>query len=157
MSDIPPVGEVLKQVRGEAVRLLENVPQPRTLRVQAGEVTVDVEWDPEPAAAQTAAGQTASVPAAGQEESGSADLSAAYLSAPAVGVFYRAPEPGADPFVAEGDTVSAGQQVAIVEAMKLMIPVEADQPGRIAKVLKNDGEPVEYGERLFLLEREGAT
>jgi acetyl-CoA carboxylase biotin carboxyl carrier protein len=88
----------------------------------------------------------------GQPDDTEAD--AAYLSAPAVGVFYRAPEPGAEPFVAEGDTVSAGQQVAIVEAMKLMIPVEADQPGRIAKVLKDNGEPVEYGERLFLLDQQ---
>lgn len=155
VDDTGQVGEVLGQVRGEAIRLLEEVPQPRALRVQAGEVTVDMEWATHPPAA-------ASVPPASVQETGQPDDTepddtepdAAYLGAPAVGVFYRAPEPGAEPFVAEGDTVSAGQQVAIVEAMKLMIPVEADQPGRIAKVLKNNAEPVEYGERLFLLDPE---
>ena len=73
------------------------------------------------------------------------------VRAPSVGVFYRAPEPGAPPFVGEGDTVRPGQQVAIVEAMKLMLPVEADRAGRVVEVLKRDGEPVEYGEVLFVL------
>jgi acetyl-CoA carboxylase biotin carboxyl carrier protein len=66
-------------------------------------------------------------------------------------MFYRCPEPGADPFVREGDVVTTGQQIAIIEAMKLMLPVEAERAGRIVEVLKGDGEPVEYGEPLFAL------
>ena len=73
------------------------------------------------------------------------------LAAQAVGVFYRSPEPGADPFVREGDVVTTGQQIAIIEAMKLMLPVEAERAGRIVEVLKGDGESVEYGEPLFAL------
>jgi len=76
--------------------------------------------------------------------------------APTVGVFYRAPSPGAAPFVEEGDTVAAGTQVGIVEAMKLMVPVEADRAGRVSKVLKSDGDPVEYGEPLIRLAPVGA-
>jgi acetyl-CoA carboxylase biotin carboxyl carrier protein len=74
------------------------------------------------------------------------------LRAPAVGVFYRAPEPGAKPFADVGDRVTAGQQVAIVEIMKLMVPVHADVSGTIVEVLKESGEHVEYDEALFALE-----
>jgi acetyl-CoA carboxylase biotin carboxyl carrier protein len=76
---------------------------------------------------------------------------ARYICAPSVGTFYRAPEPGAKLFVADGDLVRPGQQVAIVEAMKLMLPVDADEAGRVRRVLKQDGEPVEYGEPLIEL------
>ncbi|HET7014171.1 MAG TPA: biotin/lipoyl-containing protein [Streptosporangiaceae bacterium] len=166
------VAEVLEQVRGEAIRLLDEVPQPQALRVQAGGVRVEVEWATagqpvqpvRPARDEPTTGLTTGPAARFPESSESAataeqaaEPGLAHVTSPAVGVFYRAPEPGADPFVAEGDAVSAGQQVAIVEAMKLMIPVEADQPGRIAKVLKEDGEPVEYEERLFALDLEGAA
>ncbi|PEH79785.1 acetyl-CoA carboxylase biotin carboxyl carrier protein subunit [Nocardia sp. FDAARGOS_372] len=74
------------------------------------------------------------------------------LLAETVGVFYRAPEPGADPFVAEGDPVRAGQQVGIVEAMKLMIPVVATREGRVAEFLVDNGDAVEYGAPLLVLE-----
>jgi acetyl-CoA carboxylase biotin carboxyl carrier protein len=66
-------------------------------------------------------------------------------------VFYRSPEPGAPPFVAEGDLVRPGQQVGIVEAMKLMIPVESDRAGRVLEVLLADGSAVEHGQPLLLL------
>lgn len=74
-----------------------------------------------------------------------------YLTAQTVGVFHHAPEPGAAPFVTVGDVVVPGRQVGIIEAMKLMIPVEADRGGLIVEVLTASGEPVEYGERLFAL------
>jgi acetyl-CoA carboxylase biotin carboxyl carrier protein len=66
-----------------------------------------------------------------------------------VGVFFRAPEPGARPFVDVGDSVTVGHQVAVVEIMKLMVPVHADVDGTIVEVLKEDGEHVEYDEPLF--------
>lgn len=74
------------------------------------------------------------------------------ITAETVGVFYRSPEPGADPFVTEGDPVRIGQQVGIVEAMKLMIPVVATREGRVAQFLVEDGEAVEYGAALLALE-----
>jgi len=73
------------------------------------------------------------------------------LTSSTVGTFYRSPEPGAEPFVEVGDRVKAGQQVGIVEVMKLMIPVEADRDAVIAEVLAHDGESVEYGQPLFAL------
>lgn len=76
---------------------------------------------------------------------------AVVLRAETVGVFYRAPEPGAKPFVVEGDVVQPGAQIAIVEAMKLMIPVEADRAGTVLEVLVADGESVEHGQPLMKL------
>ena len=90
----------------------------------------------------------------GGDEAG--DAGTHYVCAPTVGVFYRAPEPGAKPFVAEGDMVSAGDQVAIVEAMKLFLPVEADQSGRVGRFLVADGSSVEFGERLIAIETTGS-
>ena len=66
-----------------------------------------------------------------------------------VGTFYHASEPGADPFVSVGDLVSAGQQVGVVEAMKLFNAIDADQPGRVVEVLVPNATAVEYGQRLI--------
>ena len=74
------------------------------------------------------------------------------LEAPMVGTFYRAPAPDADPFVREGDLVDEGQVLCIIEAMKLMNEIEAKVAGRVAKVLVDNGQPVEYGQSLFLIE-----
>jgi acetyl-CoA carboxylase biotin carboxyl carrier protein len=68
-----------------------------------------------------------------------------------VGTFYRSPSPGAKPYVEVGDTLQRGQVVCIIEAMKLMNEVESEVAGRIAKVLAEDGQPVEYGQSLFLV------
>jgi acetyl-CoA carboxylase biotin carboxyl carrier protein len=74
------------------------------------------------------------------------------VCAPLVGTFYRAREPGARPFVEVGDEVRPGQQVAVVEAMKLMNCVQADVAGRVVAILVADAEPVEYGQQLLHLE-----
>ena len=69
-----------------------------------------------------------------------------------VGTFYRASEPGSDPFVKEGDKVITGQQLCIIEAMKLMNPILSETNGRVIKILAADAQPIEYGQPLFLLE-----
>ena len=74
------------------------------------------------------------------------------LVSPMVGTFYRSPEPDAEPFVKEEDQVSSGQQLCIVEAMKLMNPIQSELNGRVVAVLVEDGQPVEYGQTLFLIE-----
>jgi len=74
------------------------------------------------------------------------------VEAPMVGTFYRAPKPDAPPFVAEGDVVKEGQIVCIVEAMKLMNEIESKVAGRIAKVVVENGQPVEFGQSLFLVD-----
>lgn len=74
------------------------------------------------------------------------------VEAPMVGTFYRAPKPDAPPFVAEGDLVKEGQVLCIVEAMKLMNEIESRVAGRVVKVVVENGQPVEFGQPLFLME-----
>ena len=140
-------GITLAQVRQQVVELLGMLDrQPRNLHIQAGSVTLDVTWDGGVAddSRPAMAGTVDSVP--------DKEISSEYLRSPAVGVFYHAREPGAEPFVSVGSEVHPGQQIGIVEAMKLMIPVEADRAGRISAVVKENGKPVEYDEPLFALE-----
>ena len=69
-----------------------------------------------------------------------------------VGTVYLTPEPGAPPFVSVGDEVREGHTLLIIEAMKVMNPIRAPRGGRIAKVLVSNGDPVEYGELLLIIE-----
>jgi acetyl-CoA carboxylase biotin carboxyl carrier protein len=69
-----------------------------------------------------------------------------------VGTFYKAPEPGAEPYVKAGSRVSAGQTLCIIEAMKIMNEIEATHAGTITKVLCENGQPVEFGQPLFVIE-----
>jgi acetyl-CoA carboxylase biotin carboxyl carrier protein len=68
-----------------------------------------------------------------------------------VGTFYRAASPGAKPFVDVGQTVKAGETVCIIEAMKLLNEIEADRDGVIKTILVENGQPVEYGQPLFVI------
>ena len=74
------------------------------------------------------------------------------IRSPIVGTFYRAPGPDADSYVQVGSEVSAGSVLCIVEAMKLMNEIESDVSGKIAKILVENGKPVEYNQPLFLIE-----
>jgi len=73
------------------------------------------------------------------------------VKAPMVGTFYRAPNPGAAPFVDVGQTVKEGDPLCIIEAMKLLNEIEADKSGVIKEILVENGEPVEYGQPLFVI------
>jgi acetyl-CoA carboxylase biotin carboxyl carrier protein len=86
--------------------------------------------------------------AAGEEETG-----IVYVTSPFVGTFYRAPAPDADPFVDVGSTVRPGQTLCIVEAMKLMNEIEAEVGGTVVQILVENGNSVEFGQRLFKVKR----
>jgi acetyl-CoA carboxylase biotin carboxyl carrier protein len=147
------LAEALNEVRRSAQQLLDDVGnQPRLLRIRAGDIVVEMEWTDQPdgpAAPALAAPAPAALTANAAE--GRADDSLAEVCAPTVGTFYRAPQPGAAPFVAEGDEVRRGQQIGIVEAMKLMIPVESEHDGVVATIHVADAAPVEYGQPLLTL------
>ena len=99
---------------------------------------------PVPAAAQPAP------PAASAEtEAAAGGDSAAYIESPMVGTFYASPAPDAPPFVQTGDRIEKGRTVCIVEAMKLMNEIEADVGGVVAERLVENGQGVEFGQRLF--------
>jgi acetyl-CoA carboxylase biotin carboxyl carrier protein len=90
-----------------------------------------------------------------QPHAAAAEAATAHLvtvEAPMVGTFYRASSPTGAPFVSEGDLIKEGQVLCIIEAMKLMNEIEARVAGRIARVLVENAQPVEYGQPLFLVE-----
>ena len=74
------------------------------------------------------------------------------VRSPMVGTFYRAPTPGAKPFVTEGQTVNAGDTLCIIEAMKILNQIESDKSGKVIKIVVENGEPVEYDQPLFIIE-----
>lgn len=76
------------------------------------------------------------------------------VRSPIVGTFYRAPSPNADPYVQVGQSVSTGTVLCIIEAMKLMNEIESEASGKIAKILVENAQPVEYNQVLFLIEPE---
>ncbi len=98
-----------------------------------------------PVAMPVAAAAAAPAPAA------AAAVSGHVVKSPMVGTFYRAPNPGAAPFVEVGQTVKEGQPLCIIEAMKLLNEIEADKSGVIKEILVENGEPVEYGQPLFVI------
>lgn len=74
------------------------------------------------------------------------------VPSPMVGTFYSGPDPDSDPFVSVGSTVKPGDTLCIIEAMKTFNPIEADRAGTIQSVNKNTGDPVEFGETMFVIE-----
>jgi acetyl-CoA carboxylase biotin carboxyl carrier protein len=124
------------------------------IEVESGGMRVRVQRGPAPAAAP-AGGPVVAASAAGADHGVVADAarsSTITIEAPMVGTFYRASSPTAEAYVSEGDVVKEGQILCIIEAMKLMNEIEAKASGRIVKILAENGQPVEYGQALFLLE-----
>jgi acetyl-CoA carboxylase biotin carboxyl carrier protein len=121
----------------------------RRVSVEAGGTKIEIERDPTLEPVTVMSGVVAATPDGAvptELETGHA------IKAPLVGTFYRSSQPGADPFVQEGDVVDAGQTVAIVEAMKLMNQVPSDIGGKVAKILVSDGEWVEFEQALMIIE-----
>ncbi len=102
-----------------------------------------------PAAAPVAA-QAPAPAAPAQPEA--PEISGHVVKAPMVGTFYRAPNPGATPFADVGQSVKEGDPLCIIEAMKLLNEIEADKSGVIKQILVENGEPVEFGQPLFVIE-----
>lgn len=88
----------------------------------------------------------------GETASNEMEISGHKVTSPMVGSFYRAPSPGAAPFVEKGQNVKVGDTLCIIEAMKLLNQIEADKAGTIKDILVENGEPVEYGQTLFIIE-----
>jgi len=104
---------------------------------------------PTPAAAPAA--PAAASPAADVAPAPAAAPTGHRLASPMVGTFYRASSPGGSPFVSIGDAVSEGQTLCVIEAMKLMNEIPADKAGVIKEILVENGQPVEFGQALFVI------
>jgi acetyl-CoA carboxylase biotin carboxyl carrier protein len=96
--------------------------------------------------------QAPAIAAAPAEAPAPAEAKGHQLKSPMVGTFYRAPSPGAPSFVEIGQSVSKGQTLCIIEAMKLLNEIESDAAGTVKAILVENGQPVEYGQPLFLIE-----
>lgn len=105
-----------------------------------------------PVAPVAAAPAPASAPAAPAAEASSPADHPGAVTSPMVGTVYLSPEPGAAPFISEGDSVREGQTLVIVEAMKVMNPIAATKSGTVTKILISNAQPVEYGEPLVIVE-----
>lgn len=99
-----------------------------------------------PAAPATAAPAAEAAPAAPAVESGN------IVTSPIIGTFYAAPSPDKPPFVKVGDTVNAGDVVCIIESMKLMNEINCEFSGKVAEIYVNNGEPVEFGQKIMRIE-----
>lgn len=118
---------------GQAAPMAYSVPAPAAVAPVAAPT-------PEQNAAAVAAAAAASEPVGHAVKS------------PMVGTFYRAASPGAKPFVEVGDTIKEGEAICIVEAMKILNEIEADKSGTVTQILVENGEAVEYGQPLFVIE-----
>ncbi|GAB3179282.1 biotin carboxyl carrier protein [Micromonospora palomenae] len=146
------VQAALELVRSSTLELLTGFGRtPSALRVRAGGVTVEAEWPVEPATVHAVTDAPVAVATARGATPVAVEPDGHQVRSPAVGILFHAPSPGAPPFVSVGDTVTPGQQLAIVEVMKLMIPVESTVHGTVSAVLHDNGEPVEYDDPLFLI------
>ena len=143
----------LEQLR-ELIRLLDesNLTE---IEVEHDDDRIRVRRDPAPAVGAVAsshsgtASPTQSAGAPVVEDDGD------YMTSPFVGTFYRAASPDSDAFVEEGDSITPGQVLCIVEAMKLMNEIEAEHTGRIVEIKVENAHPVEFGQVLFTLDPTG--
>jgi acetyl-CoA carboxylase biotin carboxyl carrier protein len=141
------IRRLIKLVQRTGIGELEIGSGGRTVRISATSGAPAVAAAPAMAAPAAAAPAPAAAPAAA-----AAVDSHVAITSPMVGTFYRAPAPDADPYVEVGDMIDVGQTVCIVEAMKLMNEIESEVRGRVVKILVENAQSVEFGQRLFLVE-----
>ncbi|PJN29214.1 biotin/lipoyl-containing protein [Kitasatospora sp. CB02891] len=143
------VADLAELCRSVAELARTSTRPPRRIRLEHLGTAIEVEWDdpgaPDGGGVQVTDGQASSAEPEPQD-------GLHHVCAPMIGTYYHAPEPGAPPFVAVGDTVTAGQPIGILEVMKMMSPVEADIAGRVVEILAADGAAVEFQQRLIAVE-----
>ena len=155
--DLDTLKQILNLVREHELSELEVEQDGLRLKIRKDSAVLLAAPPPLPArssdvAVSAAAAPTLSSPppAVGLEHSES-DIELAVVKSPIVGTFYRSPEPGAAAFVEVGGSVKKGQVLCIIEAMKLMNEIDSEYDGEVVNVYVENGQPVQYGERLFAI------
>jgi len=138
------IGELEVTSGGRAVRISAHAGSPVSVALPAAG-PVGQSTAPMTAGAGTAPGANAPGAPARSER-------LVAITSPMVGTFYRAPAPDADPYVEMGTMVEVGQTVCIIEAMKLMNEIESEARGRVVEILVENAQPVEFGQKLFLID-----
>ncbi|MBL8515358.1 MAG: acetyl-CoA carboxylase biotin carboxyl carrier protein [Betaproteobacteria bacterium] len=129
------------------LEVTEGEEKVRIARTTAGSAQVYMPQAPMPMAATPTAG-----PAPAASAPAPLEPAGHTLKAPMVGTFYRSPSPGSPSFVEIGQSVTKGQTLCIIEAMKLLNEIESDMAGTVKAILVENGQPVEYGQPLFVIE-----
>ena len=143
--------ELLEESGINEIEIKEGEESVRITRAPAGSSSTMIlpsQYNAPPASAPAASVSGNPVPAADMPE----EISGETVTAPMVGTFYRSSSPGAKPFVEIGQSVKAGDTLCIIEAMKMLNQIEADRAGVIKAVLVENGQPVEYGEPMFVID-----
>lgn len=153
-----PDGDLIRSLWQEARELIKRLEGStvQRLAIEAGEYKIEIERGAPTVMVAPAGSGPAAVPSGPALAPAAAEAPAEDkghpIVSPLVGTFYRSSQPGSKAFVEEGDVVDAGQTVGIVEAMKIMNQVKADQPGRVAEIVAKDGDWVEFQQPLLYLE-----
>ncbi|MDA8361690.1 MAG: acetyl-CoA carboxylase biotin carboxyl carrier protein [Gammaproteobacteria bacterium] len=149
--DIRKVKKLIEMLEASNLGELEIREGEESIRISRGSSVTMVA--PGPAAAVAPAQAPAPVAAAVAAPAEAHPVQTGHpVTSPMVGTFYRAPSPDAQPFVEVGSTVGVGDPLCIIEAMKMLNEIEADRAGVVRAILKENGQPVEYGETLFIIE-----
>jgi acetyl-CoA carboxylase biotin carboxyl carrier protein len=147
--DFRKLRKLISLVQESGITELEITEGEEKVRITHGVVGQQMYAPPMTQYALPAAGVAAPVAAAPVQEPAAPD--GHVVKSPMVGTLYRSPSPGSKAFVEVGQSVNAGDTLCIIEAMKLMNEIEADQGGVIKAILVENGQPVEYGEPLFII------
>ena len=150
--DVRKIKKLMELVESHEIAEIEISEGDQSIRVTRLTAPPVVQPAPPPATAHVPVHATES-PAPERPDSPPAEASSGHeITSPMVGTFYSGPAPGAKPFVDLGSRVEVGDTLCIVEAMKMMNPIESDVDGTVVSVLAENGAPVEFGQVLFLIE-----
>jgi acetyl-CoA carboxylase biotin carboxyl carrier protein len=149
LFDESTLTELEIEEEGTQVRLARLKEQPAQIQFAPAPYA----YGPTPAPAPQSA-PAASAPGANGAAPASTGAKTHEIKSPIVGTFYRSPSPDADSYVEVGAHVNIGTTLCIIEAMKLMNEIESDAAGKIVKIMVENGQPVEYGQTLFIVEQD---
>jgi acetyl-CoA carboxylase biotin carboxyl carrier protein len=149
--DIRKVKKLIELLEASDIAEIEIKEGEEAVRISRASSSAPAVYSAPVAAAPAPAPVAAAAPAAGDDKPAAPVTSGHVVSSPMVGTFYRSPSPSSPPFVEVGTHVKVGDVVCIVEAMKMMNQIEADQAGVVEAILIEDGEPVEFDQPLITI------
>lgn len=151
--DIRKIKKLIELLDESGVAEIEIHEGEESVRISRQTSSVAAPVAPAPVMAAPAAAAAPAAPAAAPASAPENDIPAGHaVNSPMVGTFYEAPSPGAKAFVSVGQSVSEGDTLCIIEAMKMLNQIEADKSGTIKAILVENGQPVEFGQPLFIIE-----
>lgn len=151
--DLRKLKTLIDLVSDSNVSELEITEAEGKVRIVKGGVPMVQTYAPAPQYAAPLAAAPAAAPAGEAAVAAAADVATGHaVKSPMVGTFYRSSSPGAKPFVEVGDSIKAGETICIIEAMKILNEIESDKSGTVSKILCENGQAVEYGQALFLID-----